>query len=122
MEKQPQVRSLERLLSSDNALKESVEISIKKAALPSIANLEDFYNFLDGILTHIPTEHNLMPSVREFYHILSHSPGDLLKTHVTFNLWIDDLVNTRVIIWIVPCQQPCSKHSPKTPNTGLKIT
>jgi hypothetical protein len=45
MEKQPQVRSLERLLSSDNALKESVEISIKKAALPSIANLEDFLQF-----------------------------------------------------------------------------
>jgi len=61
--RQKSVENLIRLLQSDKDLKNAVEISLQKAQQPGIETLEAFYDFLDAILTHIPTENELMPSV-----------------------------------------------------------
>lgn len=95
MARQPVVEKLIELLEANNELKHSVQISIEQAQLPDINNLNEFYDFLDGILTHIPTEEALMPSVRKFYFVLSKSPGDILKKDDAFNSWINEFVNSR---------------------------
>lgn len=92
---QRNVESLIDLLESKQHLKTAVEASLQKAKQPGIGTLGEFYDYLDGMLTHIPTESELMPSVRQFYFILSQSPDDILKKDRDFNEWIQDFTTSR---------------------------
>ena len=87
METQPQVAELEALLENEK-LRSALQQSLNEAAYPGITSIQEFYDFLDRLLTHIPEEKELMPSVREFYYVLSKSPGDLLRKDEIFNKWI----------------------------------
>jgi len=89
------VQKLQHLLAANGKLKQAVEVSLQEAQEPGLGSLEEFYNYLDDILTHIPTEEELMPSVRKFYYVLSKSPGNLLKKDAGFNAWINELVQAR---------------------------
>jgi phosphatidylserine decarboxylase len=89
------VEDLVNLLQDRNDLHDALSDSIQKAARPGIKTLHDFFGFLDGILEHVPVEKELMPSVREFYYLISHSPGNILKRDKQFNDWILDFVNSR---------------------------
>lgn len=89
------VTQLIDLLQADPVLKEALQTSLQKAARPGLQDLESFYTYLNGILTHIPREKELMPSVREFYFVLSQSPDELLKKNEAFNEWMNDFVRTR---------------------------
>ena len=93
--RQKAVQKLITLLESNRDLKYALEISLERADQPKIKTLEEFYNFLDNILTHIPTEKELMPTVREFYFVLSMSPDDILKKSQVFNDWINEFVRSR---------------------------
>ena len=93
--RQKNIERLISLLESNKSLMEGLKISLKNAGEPGLDNLELFYNYLDSILTHIPTEKELMPSVRRFYYVLSKSPGDILKKDEDFNAWIRDFVISR---------------------------
>jgi phosphatidylserine decarboxylase len=93
--RQKSVENLAQLLQSNGQLKHALEISLQKAQQPGIETLEKFYIFLDGLLTHIPTEKELMPSVRQFYYLLSKSPHDILRKDKSFNDWINEFVNSR---------------------------
>jgi phosphatidylserine decarboxylase len=95
MPKQKVVQKLHDLLEANEKLKNAVGISLNQAQEPGINSLEDFYNYLDDILTHIPTEEELMPSVRKFYYVLSKSPDNLLTRDLEFNSWINDFVHSR---------------------------
>jgi phosphatidylserine decarboxylase precursor len=92
---QPVVTKLIDLLQSNTTLKNALEASLTKAARPGLKTLDEFYNYLNGILTHIPNEKELMPSVREFYFVISHSPNDELKKDDAFNEWMNEFVTTR---------------------------
>ena len=89
------VQKLQDLLNSNEALKNALVRSLQQAQEPGLHGLEDFYTYLDNILTHIPTEEALMPSVRKFYFVLDRSPGDLLKKDADFNAWINEFVQAR---------------------------
>ncbi|MDQ6763585.1 MAG: hypothetical protein M3015_13275 [Bacteroidota bacterium] len=65
--RQKAVQKLITLLELNRDLKHALEFSLKKAGLSGKQTLEEFYNFLDNILTQIPTEKELMATVREFY-------------------------------------------------------
>jgi phosphatidylserine decarboxylase len=93
--KQQVVEKLINLLQSNQRLKDALKTSLQKAQQPGIETLEEFYNYLDGILTHIPTEEDLMPSVRQFYFVLSKSPADILRKDESFNGWINEFVLSR---------------------------
>jgi phosphatidylserine decarboxylase precursor len=95
MPTQDVVQKLQDLLEGNEQLKNAVEISLKQAQEPGIDTLESFYNYLDDILTHIPTEEELMPSVRKFYYVLGKSPDDLLKKDPAFNAWMNEFVRSR---------------------------
>ena len=89
------VKKLQDLLKSNAALKNAVNSSLLHADEPGIKSLEDFYQYLNDILTHIPTEEALMPSVRKFYFVLGKSPDDILKKDPAFNAWINEFVIAR---------------------------
>lgn len=95
MARQKVVQKLQNLLDSNRELKNAVNVSLQQTQEPGINSLEDFYNYLDNLLTHVPTEEELMPSVRRFYFVLSRSPDDILKKDADFNYWINEFVNTR---------------------------
>lgn len=92
---QKPVGELANLLLERSDLREALVQSIKKAARPEIYSIDDFFNFLQGILTHVPTEQELMPSVREFYYLISHSPNNMLRKDKQFNEWVLRFVNAR---------------------------
>src|SRR4051794_38738694 len=92
---QKNVLDLIKLLEGNQQLKNAVEISLKKAQEPGIETLRELYHYLESILTHIPNEKELMPSVRKFYFVLSKSPGDILKKDPAFNAWINEFVISR---------------------------
>jgi phosphatidylserine decarboxylase precursor len=94
-EQQAVVKKLETLLRSRSDLKDALETSLQNAGRPGLTTLEDFYNYLNNILTHIPNEKELMPSVREFYFVIWRSPGDLLKKDTAFNDWMNEFVVSR---------------------------
>ena len=89
------VQKLLALLDSNEDLKNAVNYSLQQANEPGLNSLEDFYNYLDSILTHIPTEEALMPSVRKFYFVLDKSPDNILRKDPAFNDWINEFVNAR---------------------------
>lgn len=95
MTTQPSVQKLKKLLDSREDLRSAVEISIKNADLEKIRSLKGFLNYINNILIHVPTEKELMPSVRDFYYVLSKSPGDILRKDPAFNKWINDFVLER---------------------------
>jgi phosphatidylserine decarboxylase precursor len=89
------VQQLQDLLNSDSELRNAVNSALLQANEPGMNSLESFYQYLDDILTHIPTEEALMPSVRKFYYVLGRSPDDILKKDAAFNAWIDAFVQAR---------------------------
>ena len=89
------VEDLKLLLQSRPHVSEALTTALQKSKLPGIETLQEFYNFLNRSLTHIPTEKELMPSVREFYFILGNDPDNILKKDVDFNKWIQEFVLTR---------------------------
>src|SRR4051812_15059061 len=95
MTTQKVVKKLKALLDADEILKHAVERSLQAAQEPGIGTLEDFYHYLDELLTHIPSEAELMPSVRKFYFILGQSPDEVLKKDPQFNAWMDEFVHAR---------------------------
>jgi phosphatidylserine decarboxylase len=73
-------------------LKNALEDSLRATAEKGLESLERFYAFLNDMLTHIPSEKELMPDVRRFYFVLSQSPGDILRNDPAFNEWINRFV------------------------------
>ena len=75
MSLQPSVQKLITLLESRPELKAALISSLNNAQYDGLETLEKFYAYLDRILTHMPDEKALMPSVREFYYVLG---GDFI--------------------------------------------
>jgi phosphatidylserine decarboxylase precursor len=95
LNRQKSVEKLVQLLEQRPDLAQALESSLHTADRPDLRSLAEFFNFLDGILTHIPTESELMPSVREFYFVISKSPGDILRNDKSFNEWINEFIRCR---------------------------
>jgi len=92
---QKPVANLANLLLNRSELRDALTQSLQNANRPGIKTIDDFFNFLQDILTHTPTEKELMPSVREFYYLISHSPDNILRKDKDFNSWILQFVNSR---------------------------
>jgi phosphatidylserine decarboxylase len=94
-QQQAVVKKLVTLLHQNISLKSALEAALQKAKLPGLSTLDEFVDYLNRILIHIPTEKELMPSVREFYFILSQAPYELLKKDEAFNQWMNEFVVSR---------------------------
>jgi len=85
---QPSIKKLVELLETDHDLKAALTGGIEEAGEKEIKTLDQFYYFLNGLLTHIPREKQLNASTEKFWIILNKSPHDVLKQSTVFNEWI----------------------------------
>jgi len=93
-EKQPPVEKLIQLLKNNPDLKTALSAAIKEANEKDVETLEQFYNFINGLLTHIPTDKQLNASTEKFWFILNKAPNDAIKKSDAFNKWIKEFIMT----------------------------
>lgn len=87
-ELQPRVVELMQLLEVNHELRTALTAAIQEAGEKDISSLDEFYYFLNGLLTHIPTEEQLNASTSTFWIVLNKSPNHVLKKSAVFNEWI----------------------------------
>lgn len=87
MKHQPIVEELIRILEVKPELKEALEESILKAERLDAPTLTAYYQFLDEMVTMIPTERNLLPMCLEFYYLIDQSPERKLQKDDLFQQW-----------------------------------
>jgi phosphatidylserine decarboxylase len=90
--KQKSVEKLISLLKTNAELKTALSAAIKDADEDGIKTPEQFYNFINGLLTHIPTDEQLDPDTEKFWYIINKSPGDAFKKSDAFNEWIREFI------------------------------
>jgi phosphatidylserine decarboxylase precursor len=90
---QPVVRELLNLLEERDDLREAVDAAIGNAAIDGIADLVDFADYLDEIVTWIPVERDLVPKLIPLYYITNQAPGDVLNEDDAFNAWLKSFVS-----------------------------
>ncbi len=84
---QPIVEKLIRILEVKPELKEALEESIVKAGQLDAPTLTAYYQFLDEMVTMIPTDRNLLPKCLEFYYLIDQSPQGKLQEEDLFQQW-----------------------------------
>jgi len=89
---QPAIQTLFDLLEANSELKSALIAAIKEASEKDIKTLPQFYDFLNGMLTHIPTDEQLNASPEKFWIILNKAPGDSIKKSEVFNEWIKEFI------------------------------
>ena len=92
MAKQPSVEKLIQLLKTEPHLKTALTEAIKEAKEKDIETLPQFYNFLNGLLTHIPTDKQLNADTEKFWIVLNKAPNDVIKKSDAFNEWIREFI------------------------------
>lgn len=92
--RQPVVRELLNLLEGRDDLREAVDAAIGNAGIDGIADLVDFADYLDEIVTWIPVERDLVPKLIPLYYITNQAPGDVLNEDDAFNAWLKSFVST----------------------------
>jgi phosphatidylserine decarboxylase len=91
---QPIVEELQTLLSVKPELEDALHVAIEKAGRAGILSLEEYFAFLDGLVTWIPVERDLVPKILEFYYIVDQAPDDSLNRDEQFNQWMSRFANT----------------------------
>jgi phosphatidylserine decarboxylase precursor len=88
MKHQPIVEELIGLLKARPDLTAALEASMRTADRPGVATLAQYYDFLNEMVTLIPTDRNLNPYVLKFYYLIDLSPDDFLQTDESFQRWV----------------------------------
>jgi phosphatidylserine decarboxylase len=84
---QPIVEELIALLASRLDLADALMESIHKADRPDVVTLPQYYDFLNAMVTLVPTDRNLNTFVLKFYYLIDLSPGGILQTDASFQRW-----------------------------------
>ena len=84
---QPIVAELIALLKLRPDLADALRESIRKANRPDVVNLPQYYDFLDAMVTLIPTDRNLNAFVLRFYYLIDLSPHGVLQADTSFQRW-----------------------------------
>lgn len=90
---QPITLELIDLLQQKPALKNALATSVKKAAVSGITTLEEYYNYVDSMVTLVPTKRNILPEILEFYYLLDLSPNRILQSNSAFQAWVFKFAN-----------------------------
>jgi phosphatidylserine decarboxylase precursor len=81
------------LLDERPELREALDLAIENAALEDIGDLAAFAAYLDGLVTWIPVERDLVPKAIPLYYIVNQAPGDVLNADDDFNAWLKAYVS-----------------------------
>lgn len=82
------IQDLIRLMELRRDLKEALQESIKKAKQPEVKTVDQFYGFVNDILTRIPTQREMDPCMEKFYYLIKFSPNNALKNDSHFKQWM----------------------------------
>ena len=89
---QPITLELIGLLLGRPDLAANLEQAISTAALPGLGSLEEFYDYLDRMVTSAPQDTRAFGQFDlQYYYVLDCSPGGLLKKDPAFQRWNTDL-------------------------------
>jgi phosphatidylserine decarboxylase len=87
----PVVEDLVQLLQTRPDLRAALESAIRTADVKGIRDMDSLLTYLDGLVTFVPSEHELL-TVIKFYYIINQAPGDQLNRDDSFNSWMKKLV------------------------------
>lgn len=82
------VEELIGILEVKPELKKALQESIRKAERLDVPTLEAYYDFLDKMVTTIPTVRSLLPVYLESYYLIDQSPDDKLQKDPLFQQWM----------------------------------
>jgi len=86
----PVVEDLVQLLQVRSDLRTALEGAIRTADVKGLRDLDSFLIYLDGLVTFVPTEHEL-PTGLKFRYIVDQAPGDQLNRDKSFSAWMKKL-------------------------------
>jgi phosphatidylserine decarboxylase precursor len=89
---EPVITEFLELLDSRPDLQDSVAAAIHIADLRDIRDMDAFVDYLDDLVTLVPTEREVVPECLKFYYIINQAPGDALNGDEQFNAWMKHLV------------------------------
>ena len=89
---EPVVDEFLGLMESRPELRASVEAAIDIAGVNGIEDMGGFVDYLDDLVTFVPTEREVVPECLKFYYIVNQAPDDALNEDEQFNAWMKDLV------------------------------
>ena len=84
---QPIVSEVIILLQARPDLETALQESLRNADRPGIATIRQYLDFLNGMVTLIPTDRNLNAMVVKFFYLIDLSPGGVLKSDASFQQW-----------------------------------
>jgi phosphatidylserine decarboxylase len=84
---QPVVLELIELLKSRPDLVDSLTASIRAAHFGDVGTLEQYYEFLDAMVAHIPRDRDLSAILLKYYYLIDLSPDGLLQRDEAFQHW-----------------------------------
>lgn len=93
LERQSATLELIDLLNRDAEVKSALAASLVKASYNGILTLEQYYDYVDSVVTLIPTDRNILPNILEFYYLIDNSPNKLLQKKSDFQQWVIDFAN-----------------------------
>ena len=84
----PIVEELKTLLEVKPDLSKALDEGIRNAGIVGILSRDEYYAFLDALVTWVPTERDLVPKMLKFYYIVDQAPEDALNRDEQFNRWM----------------------------------
>jgi phosphatidylserine decarboxylase len=82
------VDKLKSILKNRLDLKEGLQISISRAGIDGVRNIDDYYSFLLNLLSQIPVRRTMGQLAGEFHYLISQSPDSILKNDQSFREWL----------------------------------
>src|SRR5215467_5189127 len=86
----PVVEELVQLLQERPDLRAALDGAIRTADLKGLPDMDSFLTYLDGFVTFVPTEHELLTALKYRY-IVDQAPGDQLNRDKSFIAWMKKL-------------------------------
>src|SRR5215831_6481050 len=86
----PVVEDLVQLLQERPDLRAALDGAIRTADLKGLPDMDSFLTYLDGFVTFVPTEHELLTALKYRY-IVDQAPGDQLNRDKSFIAWMKKL-------------------------------
>ncbi|MCB1022733.1 MAG: phosphatidylserine decarboxylase [Acidobacteria bacterium] len=88
---QPVVAELVTMLDARQPLRTALETAIERAAVEGVSNLDEFYAYIDELVTWVPVERELAPRAIKFHFIIGQAPDDQLNEDPEFAEWMSRL-------------------------------
>jgi phosphatidylserine decarboxylase precursor len=82
------IDTLKSILQSRKDILDALEFSIQHAGIAEVKTIPQYYEFLEKLLTDIPTERGMNDAVLNFHFLVSYSPDNILNKDETFTKWL----------------------------------